>query len=109
MAVEPRARLDPLDASVLAHDYTPLRQVELERAAPPPGGRQGLICAVERSDHAFQQRTGELVRRAVARRLDLLVSEPRRRAHEAAHEAVAPLAPLSVDPEMDGHAGAVLV
>ena len=69
---------------------------------------QNRIGAVQRADHALEQRRRDLVGRAVGRRLHPLVGEPGARAHQRALEAVPELAPAPVDPQVHREAGAVL-
>jgi hypothetical protein len=56
---------------------------------------QAAIGLPERLQDRFQQRSGLVVRRAVDRRLGLLVGQLRRRAHDDAVERVAALAPVA--------------
>jgi hypothetical protein len=95
VAVEALARLDRHRVLLgIEHDAI-LDQVERERATRGAGPVKRRKRAIERAEPVRADRQG---REAIARRLDLFVGEPRRRAHERALEAVTPLAARSVDP-----------
>src|SRR3546814_1624849 len=66
------------------------------------------MAGIEWSQDGFQKRFRGLVRVAVDRLLHLAVAQARRAAHQATHELVAPLVALGIEPQMHGHAGAVL-
>ena len=89
VAVEPLARLDAGDPAGRIEQDAPLGQIELERAAPPPRPVERAEGAIERPQHRLEERPRRVAGAAVDRRLRLLVGEPRGRAHQPAHEAVA--------------------
>ena len=108
MAVQARARLDRGDRARFVEHDAPLRQVEVQGAAPAPGGEQGAEDAVEGRDDGLHQRFGRGVGPAVAGGLHLLVGQPRGRAHEAAQEAVPARVAGGVDPQLGGQARPLL-
>jgi hypothetical protein len=106
VAVETLAPLDARDIALGIEDDAALRQIEVERAALGAGLAERRKCAVERRHDIIEEGPGRRVRRAVARRLDLLVGQACRRAHEAARESVSLFMAVGAKPHMDGEAGA---
>ncbi len=106
VAVETLAPLDARDMALGIQDDAALREIEVECAALGPRLAERRESAVERRHDVVEERPGRCVRGAIARRLDLLVGQARRRAHEAAHEAVSLLMAVGAEPHMDGEAGA---
>ncbi len=94
-------------ACLIDHD-PPLHALDGQGRAGVAGDLHAGIGGPQRAQHALKQGAGRVVRLAVDRRLGLLVGELGRGAHQAAHEAVAGLSPLSVEHHPHRHAGAVL-
>ena len=89
VAHQPGPWLDLGDLAVgVEHDLA-FRQIEVDRAALLARPEQRIEDAVEWRDDRLDERCGRLVGVAVMRRLDLLVGQARRRAHQAAHQTVA--------------------
>ena len=95
-------RLRPASQQDLA-----LGQIELQGAARRAGPGEGLKGAEQGADHAVDERRGGLVGAAVEGGLGLAIGQARRRAHEAAQEAVPERPSVAVDPEMHRQAGAL--
>ena len=87
-----------------AEGHAVLDKVEFQCAAGDAGAVEHGEGAVKRVEPLPGQ--GQLAV-AVARRLHLLVGQPRRRAHDRTLEAVAALAAVAVDPEVRRKAGAI--
>ena len=96
------------DRTSLAVEHDPvLGQIQFERSPRPPRPvehREGAVQRVETLRRERQHRVG----RAITGRLNRFVGQPRRRAHQRPLEAMSPLTPGGVDPQMRCDAGAVL-
>ncbi len=103
VAVEPGAR-DDRDRAPVAVEHDPvLGEVERQRAARlshPIERREGTIECRQ----PFRGEREGVALAPVMRRLDRIVGQPGRRAHDRALKAVPPLMPGGVDPQVHGEA-----
>ena len=108
MRIQARPRDDRLGPAVGIEPNLRLRKIEVQGAAAAPRLGQDRISAVQRADHALEQRRRDVVGNAIGCRLHLLVDESGARAHERAHEPMPELAPAAVVPEVHREACPVL-
>ncbi len=93
--------------AVFIDDDFAFGKVKVQRAALNACFVQNVIGFIERINHAFHERIGQIGWLTVLRRLHLIVRQTRFGAHDAAHDLKAPQSARCVDTHVKGHTGTV--